>query len=160
MLPADAEVEGVAPRDLAQRIMALDGIDGVTFTGGEPFLQSAGLAALAALLGERGLSVVTFTGYTLEQLRLSQDPDQQMLLARTDLLVDGPYVEALRDRLPLRGSTNQRLHYLSGRLGPADLDGLPLAEAELCIDARGDIALSGFPDEELLSLIRSAGAPR
>ena len=84
---------------------------GVTFSGGEPFCQPAPLA----LLGQRvkrelGKSVMTYTGYTLEQLQAMEDPAVQALLETTDILVDGRYEQNLRDlTLLFRGSENQRL---------------------------------------------------
>ncbi len=60
-----------------------------------------------------GGTVVTYTGFTYEQLLslASQNPAITKLLSLTDLLIDGPYVEDLRDMesLRFRGSTNQRL---------------------------------------------------
>ncbi|MDR2160680.1 MAG: radical SAM protein, partial [Desulfovibrio sp.] len=89
---------------------------GVTFSGGEPFLQPEPLCALARGVHALGGTVVVYTGYTLEQLRELADPPSRRLLLAADLLVDGPYVEALRDlNLPFRGSSNQRL------LGPGEI---------------------------------------
>lgn len=44
------------------------GLEGVTFLGGEPFLQAQGLAAVAEGVSRAGLSVMTFTGYTMQEL--------------------------------------------------------------------------------------------
>ncbi len=87
---------------------------GVTFSGGEPFLQAGALCAVAERVRARGGDVVTYTGYTYEALLARTErggaPDIARLLELTDLLIDGPYVEALRDlELPFRGSSNQRL---------------------------------------------------
>ena len=83
---------------------------GVTFSGGEPFCQPEALAALGERVKALGKSVMTYTGYTLEQLWERQDEGTRRLLAVTDILVDGPYVEAERDlTLLFRGSANQRL---------------------------------------------------
>jgi anaerobic ribonucleoside-triphosphate reductase activating protein len=59
-----------------------------------------------------GLDVVTYTGYTFEELqsKASGDENVKRLLAATDILVDGPYIEEERGwELPFRGSRNQRL---------------------------------------------------
>lgn len=86
---------------------------GMTFSGGEPFLQAAALAELARAVHAAGGTVVTYTGYTFEQLcRIGESGHEAVirLLEETDLLVDGPYIESLRDmELPFRGSANQRL---------------------------------------------------
>lgn len=87
-------------------------LTGVTFSGGEPFLQAGALARLAAAIHARGGTVVTYTGYVYEALaaRAASDADVARLLEATDLLIDGPYVQALRSLdLPFRGSSNQRL---------------------------------------------------
>src|SRR5436190_3988387 len=81
--------------DIARLIDATrDGVgllDGVTFLGGEPFEQPAALAAIGLHARTRGLSVMTFTGHVLEDLRAMPDPGVAQLLAATDLLVDGRY---------------------------------------------------------------------
>jgi anaerobic ribonucleoside-triphosphate reductase activating protein len=87
-------------------------ISGITFSGGEPFLQAEALSGLAVRFREKGLSIVTYTGYTYEELKdmALNDPHVAGLLASTDLLVDGPYREAERDlSLAFRGSGNQRV---------------------------------------------------
>lgn len=105
-----------ATRALADRILALDGVDGVTFSGGEPFAQAAALAELVDRLRAAGdWSVMSYTGHTLEWLEARGTPAQQALLERLDLLVDGPYVERLHRPLLWRGSSNQRIHVLSNR---------------------------------------------
>ncbi len=82
---------------------------GATFSGGEPFEQAPALCAVAEGIRTMGKNVVTFTGYTYEALLCRPDPWTRYLLELTDLLIDGPYVEALRDpELRFRGSSNQR----------------------------------------------------
>ena len=63
-------------------------LSGVTFSGGEPFLQPKPLAELAEKVHERGLDITTFTGYTLEQLWQMNNEDVNALLAQTDVLID------------------------------------------------------------------------
>ena len=58
----------VAVDDLAKQILTLDEIDGVTFSGGEPFAQAAALADLGNQLKCAGLSIVTYTGYTHDEI--------------------------------------------------------------------------------------------
>ncbi len=87
-------------------------IRGVTFSGGEPFAQAKGFASLAGRIKEMGLDLVTYTGYTFEEIlaKSKEDRDTERLLKLTDLLVDGPYLSHERDlSLPFRGSRNQRL---------------------------------------------------
>lgn len=77
-------------------------LNGITISGGEPFEQDEAFARLAKQVRELGLTVVVYTGYTLEQIEGSP------LLDHVDYLVDGPYVASLPS-LPWRGSSNQRI---------------------------------------------------
>ena len=85
-------------------------LQGLTLSGGEPFLQAADCAALAQRARARGLDVWTYTGYTWEALAATGRPDWAALLDATDVLVDGPFVQARKSYDALfRGSDNQRL---------------------------------------------------
>ena len=82
---------------------------GVTFSGGEPFLQAAALYELGKRFRERGMSIWCYSGWTFEEL-LKLGEDVQKLLSVVDVLVDGHYIEERRTlSLPFRGSDNQRL---------------------------------------------------
>lgn len=90
--------------------------DGITISGGEPFLQAKALAQMLGILREQmrcDLGVIVYTGYTLEELETV--PDAGLLLPYIDLLIDGPYVRELDDGLSLRGSANQRVIPLTDR---------------------------------------------
>lgn len=98
--------------ELAQQILSEKGVRGVTFSGGEPFLQAQALSALAVPLKAQQLHLVVYSGYTFEVLmeRARQDAAVAALLAAADLLIDGPFVLAQRDTsLLYRGSRNQRI---------------------------------------------------
>ncbi len=97
-----------------------DEIDGVTFLGGEPFCQAEALAELGQKCQAIGLTVMTYTGYIYEKLLSGQAPKgAKELLGATDLLVDGPYIEHLKEPgLVWRGSSNQRLIHLTDKLKP------------------------------------------
>ena len=87
-------------------------VSGLTLSGGEPFCQAAACAMLARAAHERGKDVWTWSGWTYEQLRqkAATEPDVAELLRQTDVLVDGPFIEAQRDLdLEWRGSANQRV---------------------------------------------------
>jgi anaerobic ribonucleoside-triphosphate reductase activating protein len=91
-------------------------LEGITLLGGEPTAQAAAAAAIARGARERGLTVLLFSGYTLEQLRDKQDPAVHDLLACTDILVDGPYDQTQPEtRRRWIGSANQRIHFLTPR---------------------------------------------
>jgi anaerobic ribonucleoside-triphosphate reductase activating protein len=132
--------------DLAAVILATEGIEGVTFTGGEPFAQARALAAVAERVRAAGLSVFVFTGYDLDELTR---PEHLALLAVTDVVVAGRYVEAERaDGLAWRGSANQRVHFLSDRYGPAETE--EVAEVEFHLGADGTLTVTGFPTAHLV----------
>ena len=86
---------------------------GMTFSGGEPFEQALPLSHLAKAIHKLGGNIVTYTGYTYENLCrgiTNGKPEWRQLLDETDILIDGPYMEELRDlSLLFRGSSNQRI---------------------------------------------------
>ena len=85
-------------------------LKGITFSGGEPFCQPEPLTELARLVHGMGKDVTVFTGWTYEQLLEKKDPAVLALLEETDLLIDGPFLEAKKNlELTFRGSENQRL---------------------------------------------------
>lgn len=90
-------------------------IQGITFSGGEPFLWAEELAAIGEIAHTYGLDIWTYTGYTYEELleKGTDDPRVKKLLDATDYLVDGPFVLAEKDlTLEFRGSRNQRIIHL------------------------------------------------
>jgi anaerobic ribonucleoside-triphosphate reductase activating protein len=92
------------------------GIEGLTLLGGEPFAQPAAGVALARAARSLDLSVMVFTGYTLEQLQCRPESEIAELIALTDILVDGPYERDKPDhQRRWIGSTNQRVHFLTSR---------------------------------------------
>lgn len=87
-------------------------LDGVTFSGGEPFEQAESFSKLAVELKKMGLNIMTYTGYTLEYLRENADtnPGWRNLLNSTDILVDGRFdLQKKNLLLKFRGSENQRI---------------------------------------------------
>jgi len=87
-------------------------LDGVTFSGGEPFLHAKKLAFIAEEVKKTGLGVMCYTGYTLEQLYEGADEDNGWgeLLSKIDILVDGRFVLEQRSvELNFKGSKNQRV---------------------------------------------------
>ena len=101
--------------DVAARVVQ-HARDGLTISGGEPFSQAEALAELIDRIRTvRDLSVMSYTGHTLEYLRTRGTQGQQGLLDRLDLLVDGPYLPKRHADLAWRGSDNQRIHLLTDR---------------------------------------------
>lgn len=94
--------------ELMEEIMS-DPFANVTFSGGDPMFQAEGFAELARAIREQSDKTIwCFTGYKFENLL--KNPKQLELLKLIDVLVDGPFVQSLRDEdLFFRGSSNQRL---------------------------------------------------
>ena len=90
------------------KIIVADPFANVTFSGGDPMYQAAGFAELArAIHQQTNKDIWCFTGFTFESLI---QEDQRELLENIDVLVDGPFVERLKDPdLLFRGSSNQRI---------------------------------------------------
>lgn len=80
--------------DLFVEMMSDPLIKGVTFSGGEPFEQSAPLAEFAAKVHSVDKDVIAYIGYIYEQLlnKSKENPSIMDLLKETDILIDGPFI--------------------------------------------------------------------
>lgn len=120
--PITHDVNGgyeITINDIMNKIKKNPLLSGVTFSGGEPFLQSKGFSYLAKEVHALGLSVTTYTGYTMEQFlkwnnegchEQQKDDYWKILLENTDILIDGPFILSQRSLLiKFRGSSNQRI---------------------------------------------------
>ncbi|MBQ1464154.1 MAG: anaerobic ribonucleoside-triphosphate reductase activating protein [Ruminococcus sp.] len=95
---------------LLKRIEGNPLLDGVTFSGGEPFCQAQALAYLGRQIKSLGLNVITYTGYEFEELYANREQNGWgELLEVTDYLIDGEFILAKKDwEIKFRGSSNQR----------------------------------------------------
>ncbi len=135
----------IAVNELANQILSNPRNQGVTFSGGEPFWQAAALTQLAKQLKAAGLNVMSFSGFTLQELQSEEAPlAAQELLEQLDILVDGPFVESLAINSPdsLVSSRNQRVHVFN----PALKDQLNWAsdQMEIHILKDGSRIITGF----------------
>ena len=104
-------------------------VAGLTVLGGEPFEPKNQAAVLDLLEQVRARypekSIWAFSGFLYEQLMAGQVGDGETvrrMLELTDVLVDGPFVVALKDlTLRFRGSSNQRLIDLKQTLARGDV---------------------------------------
>ena len=131
---------------------AAGGIEGITLLGGEPFAHAGGAAALARQVHDRNLSVMVFSGYTLEEIGRLPEPAVADLLHHTDILVDGPYrAELPETRRRWIGSTNQRVHFLTDRYAADDPRWLRPNTLEIRLrDA--ELVVNGFPAAQAVRL--------
>ncbi len=87
-------------------------LKGVTFSGGEPFMQCEPLCELAQQCHRLGLDIMVYTGFTFEQLQdgFAKHPQWKQLLENADILVDGKFIPEQKSMmLHFRGSKNQRV---------------------------------------------------
>ncbi len=96
--------------ELLEKIKGNPLLDGVTFSGGEPFMQANALADLAVEIKKLGLNIITYTGFTFEELFENRDKNGWgRLLEMSDYLIDGKFEIDKKDwEIKFRGSSNQR----------------------------------------------------
>ena len=100
--------------DIIRDIYNQKNLEGVTFLGGEPFEQAEALGEIAEAVKKKNLTVLTFTGNLIENLR--KKDKYKKLLDNTDLLIDGAFDETKVDySRPWCGSKNQRYHFLTDK---------------------------------------------
>jgi anaerobic ribonucleoside-triphosphate reductase activating protein len=100
----------ISPEEILASIRENPLLSGLTLSGGEPFTQAVACANLAREVHALGLTVMTYTGYTWEELTSSSRNDWAALIQETDILVDGPFIKEQKNiGLTFRGSSNQRL---------------------------------------------------
>lgn len=134
--------EFVSIDEMAKMVLAIEGLEGVTYSGGEPFEQAVPLANLSRMLKSAGLSIAAYSGYRYEALcadRIRFGP----LLDELDVLIDGEYLQNSGGVQLWRGSDNQRIHVLS----PINcaINDQPIQEIQVTLE--GDrVRITGFPD--------------
>jgi anaerobic ribonucleoside-triphosphate reductase activating protein len=140
---------------LAEKILQYPGIEGITVSGGEPFLQAEALCELVETVKfHRDLGLIIYTGFLLEELRGRDFPGAQELLERCDLLIDGPYEASKNDGKSLRGSSNQRVISLTGRYKNClDLYGTEGRKVEFFVHRGGKARMVGIPPENIKNFI-------
>lgn len=154
--PEFLNFEGGESRTFVEVLAQLDAargeaIEGITLLGGEPLAHAIAAASLAIAARQRGLTVMVFSGYMLEQAR-SMGSDVETLLKNTDILVDGPYMRELPDTSRRWvGSTNQRIHFLTDRYRPDDACWRERNTLEIRV-RDGEVSVNGFPARNAVGL--------
>lgn len=119
-------------------------IQGITFLGGEPLDKARELAYIAKKSRQLGKNIITFTGYTYQEIKESNNKDWNELLKYTDLLIDGKFEEKLLDySRPLVGSSNQQFIYLTNRITEKEIMEYK-NRYEIRIDKKGNIIFNGM----------------
>lgn len=138
--------------DILSDIKKQDGIEGVTFLGGEPFEQAEALGLIAEEVQKLGLGVLCFTGDLLENLR--KEDKNEKLLSNIDLLIDGEFrIDELDYSRPWCGSKNQRYHFLTNRYNEEIFEKYK-NKVEVNISKNGTIFVNGMGNfDEILQKI-------
>ena len=142
--------------DLFRLVKNIKGIEGITLSGGEVFLQIPELHAfLKRVREETNLGVIIYTGYYLDEIKQMKNPMVDEIIDKfSDIIVDGPYIEELNDGCALRGSSNQKVHFLTERYKKyADLYAAKGRKCEVRIKGRHAVML-GVPTREILKVWR------
>ena len=105
---------------LIDAICADNDVEGITISGGEPFLQTEALHELLVSIRSRtNFGVIIYTGYTMDELRNIHDPlVDEILTELSDIIIDGEYIDELNDGASLKGSSNQTVNYITDRYLP------------------------------------------
>ena len=107
--PLDGGV-AIEVADLARQIAGISQIEGITISGGEPFLQQEALCELIDQVRlTRDLGVMVYTGMQYSEIK------ETPLAQRCDLIIDGEYIDSQNDDKSLRGSANQTAICLTDR---------------------------------------------
>lgn len=136
--------------ELAEKILLSD-IEGITISGGEPFLQAEALAELIFRIRQKkNIGVIIYSGFTLEELK--EKNSAQKLLKNTDILIDGRYIQELDDNRAYIGSSNQKIHYLTERYLSAGKEYYQNTKRKIEIKLFPDKAVMiGVPSKEQLN---------
>ena len=142
--------------EIQDLILRAGRLEGVTFSGGEPMLQAEALLPLARWIKKQGLGLVSYSGYTLDELTGTEAlPGVQDLLAELDILIDGPFVQAEKAPLLWRGSRNQQVRFLTDRYRSFQDAVLRTghSQAEISFNG-GKLALTGFFPPEIWQMLQ------
>ena len=103
----------VEVKEICERLSQFRGQSGLTFCGGEPFVQPRACREIAEFVRrELGWNVWSFSGFTYEQIK-EAGGEAWEFLKLLDALIDGPFILKQKDlTLKFRGSRNQRLLHL------------------------------------------------
>ncbi len=104
--------KNIPVKEMEKMFRAIGGqIDGVTISGGEPFLQAKELYKLVDYI-KRNITddIIVFSGYKIEELKQMQSTYVDKTLDLISVLIDGEYVDEQNDGIGIRGSSNQRIY--------------------------------------------------
>lgn len=129
---------------MAEKILAVEGVEGVTFTGGEPFDQAEALVKLAYKLKKASLNIVTFTGYEVEEIKKRGHTFWNKLFACSDLIIAGPY-QSYNSSKSVVSSKNQRLIFNNQELMENPYFKDKNLKIEYIVHKNGEFIITGIP---------------
>lgn len=141
--------ELVAVEDLVQQILRQSNIEGITISGGEPFLQQDALCELISKVREqKDIGVIIYTGMKYSEI------ENSALVHTADIIIDGEYIEDLNDNKSLRGSSNQNVICLTKRYEKmvSQYYGVQGRKIELLL-SDGITQMIGIPSKEFEQMI-------
>lgn len=131
-------------------IISTRDIEGVTYSGGEPFKQAKGLYYLSRWLKRKGLTIMSYSGYTYDELISLNDKYTLGLISTLDILIDGKFEADKAAPLLWRGSRNQKVYFFTERYRYyEDAINRESVDIELSINAQ-NISFTGNFDRDLL----------
>jgi len=150
MTPQSLDINGgveVEVEKLAENINKIEDIEGITISGGEPFLQHNELLKLVKML-RKELGIILYTGYLYEEIK------DKELLKYIDLLIDGKYEEDKNNGIAFRGSYNQKVIFLTDRYRKfSSLYNSLKRKVEIRVN-NNEIEIIGIPSKKLLERIK------
>ena len=135
---------------LVMDIINTPDIEGVTISGGEPFLQVEPLVSLIQQIKKKkNIGVIIYTGMKFCEIRESE------LVKVSDMIIDGEYRDELNDGLSLRGSSNQQICLITDRYKEEAkaLYGVTGRKIELQVEG-GKTMMVGIPDKNSLKILK------
>ena len=138
--------------DICKEILKLKDIEGITISGGEPFLQIDSLhSLLQKIRTNSNLGVIIYTGYRIEELQAMRNEKVDDILSQlSDLIIDGEYIEGQNDGRSLIGSANQKLYFVTDRYRSSENEYQNKKRNVEIIAAKNDMLLIGVPDKRTL----------
>ncbi len=135
----------ISVEEIVQFIKTLP-CEGVTISGGEPFLQTEALKHLVCELREAGIDdILIYSGFTKQELENMNDPNVDFVLSHITVLIDGPFIKELVDDVPLRGSSNQKVWLFDRRYEQQYLSCLTGEKKVDIFQFRDEIHFIGIP---------------
>lgn len=142
-----------SPEEIKQYIMSLDGICGITVSGGEPLLQYDELKELVFWIkSSTDLDVMIYSGYTYSEI-LDIYPDAESFFEKFDIFIDGEYVDTMNTGSAYRGSDNQNIYFFTDKYRSYAEKILSSKQRDFSfeINQNGEIYFIGIPPKDFYS---------